>query len=102
MFFCIICTFCTAQPQGLVCTIRNNVKCYYNAVVQINNIDIIISTLWAKIPLEDAYPTERGVNDFHRILYNDKFFINRWYKASVKEADLKTEGYKMFPKWGCF
>jgi len=60
------------MPQGVVCTMQNNVKCYYNAVVQIDNIDIIVSTLWAKIPIEEAYPTERGVNDFHRILYNDK------------------------------
>jgi hypothetical protein len=31
---------------------------------------IIISTLWAKILLKDAYLTERYVSDFHRILYN--------------------------------
>jgi len=58
------------MPQGLVCAIRDNVKYYYNAVVQIENIDLIISTLWAKIPLEEAYIAERGVSDFHRILYN--------------------------------
>lgn len=60
------------MPQGLVCTIRSNVKCYYNEVVQIDDIDLIISTLWAKIPLEEAYITERGVSDFHRILYNEE------------------------------
>lgn len=60
------------MPQGLVCSIRDNVKCYYNAVVQIENVDLIVSTLWAKIPLEEAYVTERGVSDFHRILYNDE------------------------------
>jgi len=59
-------------PQGLVCSIRDNVKCYYNAVVRIDNVELIISTLWAKIPLKEAYITERGVSDFHRILYNDK------------------------------
>ena len=58
------------MPQGLVCSTRDNVKCYYNAVVRIDNIDLIISTLWAKIPLEEAYITERGVSDFHHILYN--------------------------------
>jgi hypothetical protein len=57
-------------PHGLVCSIRNNVKCYYNAVVRIENVDFIISTLWAKIPLDEAYLTEHYVNDFHRILYN--------------------------------
>ena len=58
------------MPQGLVCSMRDNVKCYYNAVVSIDNVDLIISTLWAKIPLKEAYITERGVSDFHRILYN--------------------------------
>jgi predicted phosphodiesterase len=58
------------MPQGLVCSIRDNVKCYYNAVVQIEDIDLIVSTLWAKIPLVEAYIVERGVSDFHQILYN--------------------------------
>jgi Predicted phosphohydrolase len=62
----------TKIPHGLVCTIRDNVKCYYNAVVQIGNVDFIVSTLWAKIPLEEAYVTEQGVSDFRRILYNDQ------------------------------
>ena len=34
------------------------------------NVDFIISTLWAKIPLEEAYLTESGISDFQRILYN--------------------------------
>jgi len=72
------------MPQGLVCTIRNNIKCYYNAVVQIDNIDIIVSTLWAKIRLEDAWQTERGVTDFHRILYDGE--ILTWDKFN-KEHD---------------
>lgn len=58
------------MPKGLVCSIRYNVKCYYDAVVQIENVDFIISTLWAKIPLEEAYLTEYGISDFSRILYN--------------------------------
>jgi predicted phosphohydrolase len=59
-------------PQGLVFSIKENVKCYYNGVVRTDNIDIIVSTLWAKIRPEDAYPTEQAVTDFHRILYNGK------------------------------
>jgi len=58
------------MPQGLVCSVKSNVKCYYNAVIQIDNIDIIVSTLWSKIRVENAYPTEQGVTDFHRILYD--------------------------------
>lgn len=64
------------MPRGEVCTIRDNVKCYYDAIVQIEDIDIIISTLWSKIPLEDAYLTERGVSDFHRILYDGEFLTS--------------------------
>lgn len=60
------------MPRGLVCSIRDNVKCYYDAVVRVENIDFIISTLWAKILLEDAYLTEHYVSDFRRILYNDE------------------------------
>lgn len=60
------------MPHGLVCSIRENVKCYYDAVIRMENIDFIVSTLWAKIPLEEAYITERSVSDFHRILYNNK------------------------------
>jgi len=58
------------MPKGIVSSIRDNVKCYYNAVVRIENVDFIISTLWAKIPLEEAYITEHGISDFRRILYN--------------------------------
>jgi predicted phosphodiesterase len=60
------------MPRGLVCSIRDNVKCYYDAVVQIENIDFIISTLWAKILLENAYLTENYISDFRRILYNNE------------------------------
>jgi len=60
------------MPSGFVCSIRDNVRCYYNAVVRVENIDFIISTLWAKILLEDAYLTEHYVSDFRRILYNDE------------------------------
>jgi hypothetical protein len=56
------------MPQGLVYSIRKNVKCYYNDVVSIDNVDFIISTLWAKIQLEDAYPIKQGLTDFNQIL----------------------------------
>ncbi|GHT14599.1 metallophosphatase [Bacteroidia bacterium] len=58
--------------DGLVMTIRPNVKVYYNAVVQIDNVDFVVSTLWSKIPMVDAYITEKGVNDFYRIMYKGK------------------------------
>jgi predicted phosphodiesterase len=66
------------MPQGLVYSIRPNIHCYYNDVIQIDKIDIIVSTLWAKIPFEDSYSTEKCVNDFNRILYKGK--ILTWEK----------------------
>lgn len=47
--------------------IRENVTCYYNCVIPIENIDIIASTLWSRIRFEDAFQTERSVSDFKRI-----------------------------------
>lgn len=52
--------------------IRPNVHYYYNAVVRIENVDIIVSTLWAHIELADAYYTESCVSDFRRILKDDE------------------------------
>ena len=56
--------------DGLLLRIRPNVNVYYNGVIRIGGAEIILSPLWARIPILDAYATERGVNDFRRILYN--------------------------------
>lgn len=55
--------------DGELLEIRPNVKVYYNAVVTLEDVDMILSTMWAHIPLQDAFVTESGVTDFHRILY---------------------------------
>ncbi len=65
-------------PQGLIGSIRNNIDVYYNGVIHLDNTDLVLSTLWSKIPQEDAYITERGVSDFHRILYNGELLT--WNK----------------------
>ena len=70
--------------DGFCLEIRKNVHSYYNAVVQIENVDFIVSTLWAEIPLNVAYYTEQVISDFHRILYNGEFLsfadFNREHK----------------------
>lgn len=71
-------------PKGLVCLIRENVKCYYDSVVRIDNVDFVISTLWAKISLDEAYITESSISDFHRILYKGEML--NWDKFN-KEHD---------------
>lgn len=58
--------------NGWTLKIRENVHCYYNAVITIGNVDIIASTLWSHIRLEDAYATERSVSDFTRIRYGNE------------------------------
>lgn len=48
--------------------IRPNVRVYYNSVIHLEaNIDIIVSTLWAKIYPANEYLTEHSVSDFWRI-----------------------------------
>lgn len=56
-------------PDGYCLEIRSNVHAYYNAVIHLEETDIIVSTLWSHINLQDAYFTERVVSDFRRILY---------------------------------
>ncbi|MFI3294279.1 MAG: metallophosphoesterase [Rikenellaceae bacterium] len=50
--------------KGLIIPIRENVAYHYNSVVSIENVDIIVSTLWAYIEPIDALATQRRVSDF--------------------------------------
>lgn len=59
----------SSLQEGELVQIRSNVKVYYNAIVNMGDVDIILSTLWAHIPLQDAFATESGVTDFHRIMF---------------------------------
>ena len=55
--------------DGWSVKIRDNVTCYYNSIIGLGyGIDLIVSTLWSKIKLQDAFQTESGVTDFHRIM----------------------------------
>lgn len=63
----------STMHDGLEGEIRHNVHYYYNKVIHIEDTDFIISTLWSHIVKENAYITERGVSDFHRILYGEDF-----------------------------
>ena len=49
---------------------RDNVKYVNNQVVSVDEVDIILSTLWAHIRIEDAFITEHSINDFRRIICN--------------------------------
>lgn len=54
--------------------LRSNVGYYYNKVVRLDNVDIILSTLWSHIPDVDMFQVQRGLNDFYQILYNGNRF----------------------------
>ena len=56
-------------PDGYLLEVRPNVFSHYNGIARIGDTDIILSTLWSRIPLEDAYFTEQVISDFRRILY---------------------------------
>ena len=74
--------------DGYCLEIRGNVQSYYNAIVRVENTDFIVSTLWAEIPLREAYYTEQVVSDFRRILYNGETFtfaeFNREHKRCLE------------------
>ena len=57
--------------DGWCLSVRSNVKYYYNAVIPLSeDRDLIVSTLWGHIEQQDAFATERSVNDFYRIKDN--------------------------------
>ena len=91
-----------SMPNGFCKQIRNNVHAYYNSVVHLDGIDIIVSTLWSKIEPYNAYLTERNVSDFYRIMYDghrltaDDF--NRAHEccfAFIQQAILESEAKKI-------
>ncbi len=54
--------------EGWSQEIRPNVHIHYNNVIHLGTeTDLIVSTLWAKIPLGEEYITEHCVSDFKRI-----------------------------------
>lgn len=56
--------------NGWTLKIRKNVTCYYNAVIPLSDdTEIIATTLWSYISLQDAFQTEAAISDFHRIRY---------------------------------
>lgn len=78
----------SSMHDGLIGEIRPNIHYYYNDVIHIQDIDIIVSTLWANITLEDAYITEHSVTDFRRILYGEDILtfadFNREHKRCLE------------------
>ena len=55
------------MKDGFKYKIRDNVYYYYNCVITIDDIDIIVSTLWFYIHKENEKACQAGVNDFNLI-----------------------------------
>ena len=72
--------------NGCISEIRSNVKCYYNTVVTINDIDFILCTLWANIPIENAFITQQNVSDFYRIAYKGRLLTAHSFNQIHHEA----------------
>ena len=74
--------------NGCIAEIRHNIKCYYNSVVTIENVDFILCTLWSKIASENAFITQKNVSDFYRIAYNGRLInayeFNKAHQESIK------------------
>lgn len=73
--------------------IRPNVHSTYNQVVRLGDVDLILTTLWAKISVENAYITECSVPDFRYSLLNGKVItfsefnhLHQTSRAFIEEA----------------
>lgn len=85
-------------PDGYLLEIRPNVFSHYNGIVRMGDTDIILSTLWSRIPSADAIYTEQVISDFHRIMYNGKLITSTLFNTEherclgfVQEAVEKSQ-----------
>lgn len=78
--------------NNTILPIRKNIAYHYNSVVHIEDIDIIVSTLWSKIAEEDAMYTRSRVSDFRQILDGDGFLeVKRFNFEHKKCVDFLCE-----------
>ena len=91
--------------NGWSLKIRENIPCHYNAVIPLgNDIELIATTLWSHILLQDAYETEAAITDFRRMRYgsepldwtrfNDEHSrCFRFLEQSVKQRAVRSMGH---------
>ena len=72
------------MKDGFSLKIRDNVYYCYNCVISIDDIDIIVSSLWSYIHDENKDACEMDVNDFRQIKWGEK----------ILTADLFNEEHK--------
>ena len=92
----------STMKDGFKYKIRDNVYYYYNCVITIDDIDIIVSTLWSYIHKEYEDACAMNVNDFHLIKFNGKKLTPKHFnnehikclnfiKKAINESKAKTK-----------
>lgn len=54
--------------EGWSLEIKSNVHYFYNAAMNLDGVEFILTTFWSNIPIQDAFAVEHGINDFRRII----------------------------------
>lgn len=53
--------------NGLSFEMRDNVHYYYNCVVEIEDMELFVTTLWTNIDLDESFYIQRGMADYRNI-----------------------------------
>ena len=62
----------STMKDGYKYKIRDNIYYYYNCVINLDDIDIIVSTLWSHIQEKNKLACESRVSDFRLIKWGEK------------------------------
>ena len=92
----------STMKEGFKYKIRDNVYYYYNCVITLDDINIIVSTLWSYIHNENRVDCQNGVNDFYLIKWGKQILTPDLFneehkrcldfiKKSMNESKAKTK-----------
>lgn len=73
---------------GRMVELAENITMHYNDVVRIGDVEFILCPLWAHVPPENAFETQRRVSDFHKIRYDGELLtperFNEEHRCAVE------------------
>ena len=92
----------SSMKDGFKLKIRDNIYYYYNCVISLDNVDIIVSTLWSYIQDKNKRACELGVSDFRLIKWGENRLTTEKFneehkrclafvKKSLSESKAKTK-----------
>ena len=92
----------STMKDGFKLKIRDNIYYYYNCVISLDNVDIIVSTLWSYIQDKNKRACELGVSDFRLIKWGENRLTTEKFneehkrclafvKKSLSESNAKTK-----------